>query len=269
MFLAMGCAIRPGDRHSAFARRSAVAGLVRLVLVLIGVGLAPLCDLAKAEGGDLPAVKPGQAAEISHGGRLYDNHWSATGRRPPSHRNPMYPASQAVAGLSTWRCVSCHGWDYMGSAGHLGRKAPAFASIRGAVARAPKDIANFLKTSSDHGPVLTGLSAGDLESLSLFVCCGQHDIRAFIDEQGRARGNPLLGQDIFDNTCARCHQADGKAPIYGEAGDVSSLGWIARERPAQALHKIRNGVPNADMLSLRFLELKQIGDLLAYLQTLE
>jgi len=117
--------------------------------------------------------------------------------------------------------------------------------------------------------VLADLPTDELKDLALFVCCGQHDIGVLIDKNGKAIGNSLRGKDIFENSCARCHQPDGKAPLYGEEGDVSSLGWIARERPAQAVHKIRNGVPNADMLSLRFLELERIGDLLAYLQTLD
>ena len=38
---------------------------------------------------------------------------------------------------------------------------------------------------------------------------------------------------------------------------------------AEALHKIRNGVPSADMLSLRFLPQARVTDLLTYLQTLD
>ncbi|MFM9616228.1 c-type cytochrome, partial [Streptomyces niveiscabiei] len=77
------------------------------------------------------------------------------------------------------------------------------------------------------------------------------------------------GKDIFEGVCNRCHQGNGNAPLYGESGDVSSLGWVSRQSPAQAVHKIRNGVPSAEMLSLRFLDIERVGDLLAYLQTLE
>ena len=45
--------------------------------------------------------------------------------------------------------------------------------------------------------------------------------------------------------------------------------WVANNRPAQALHKIINGVPSADMLSLRFLPHTRLADLLAYIQTLD
>ena len=45
--------------------------------------------------------------------------------------------------------------------------------------------------------------------------------------------------------------------------------WVSRTRPEQALHKVLNGVPAAEMLSLRFLSDEEIADLFAYLQTLD
>lgn len=258
---------RIGIRRTAQKHAQLGGGLAAIVLIAIGLAIAPICGKAVAE--DPTTAKPGQAAEISRGGRLYDNHWSSSTQRIPASRYSAYPSGEPPEGLTTWRCVSCHGWDYRGSAGHLKKNGTGFVSIRKATGRPPKSIAKFLKTSPMHRPVLAGLPDGELDYLALFLCCGQHDIAAVVDENGKAKGDPLKGQDIYDNSCSRCHQADGKAPLYGEAGDVSSLGWIARERPAQALHKIRNGVPNADMLALRFLELEQIGDLMAYLQSLE
>ena len=267
MLLCAEGALRPGHRYALLAFRAAAGGFA--ALAVIGACLPMWTTQLSAAERAATLPKPGQASEVSRGGRLYDNHWSEIGRRPPTQRNPAYPTDQTADGLTTWRCVACHGWDYLGGAGHLDANVSPFSSIRSAAGRDPKDIAKFLKTSTDHAMVLTGLPAGELEDLALFVCCGQHDIGVLIDENGKAKGDPLRGKDIFENSCARCHQADGQAPLYGEEGDVSSLGWIARERPAQAVHKIRNGVPNADMLSLRFLELERIGDLLAYVQTLD
>ncbi len=50
---------------------------------------------------------------------------------------------------------------------------------------------------------------------------------------------------------------------------ISSLGWIARNMPQRAVHKIRNGVASADMLWLKFLDLSSIADLSANLQSLD
>lgn len=231
--------------------------------VSIGGGLPVAAQQARA-----PQQDHGQAAILSYGGRLYDNHWVVLKRSPPSRPNPAYPGDPRNAPTTTWRCVSCHGWDYSGSDGQLGQTGSKFIGIAGAKGRDPGQIAQFLRSGS-HSAVVAQMPEEALQALSLFVCCGQHDIHALIGPNGEAKGDPLRGKDIYDGVCNRCHQADGKAPIYGELGDVSSLGWIARQHPAQAAHKIRNGVPSADMVSLRFLEIEQIGDLLAYLQTLD
>ncbi|NNF79726.1 MAG: hypothetical protein HKN05_17015 [Rhizobiales bacterium] len=54
-------------------------------------------------------VEPGEAAEISLGGKLYDNHWLVSGKQPPEDPNPLYPPEVKTTPANTWRCVSCHG----------------------------------------------------------------------------------------------------------------------------------------------------------------
>jgi hypothetical protein len=44
---------------------------------------------------------------------------------------------------------------------------------------------------------------------------------------------------------------------------------VSRHRPAQALHKIRNGQPGADMVAIRFMEDSAVADLMAYIQSLD
>ena len=119
-----------------------------------------------------------------------------------------------------------------------------------------------------HRDYMTGLAKSQIETLALFLRYGQFNAADLIPA-GNAAGNPKAGRDIFEGACISCHQADGKAYIEGESGDRSSLGWVAVNRPAQALHKIINGVPGADMLSLRFLPKDRLADLLAYVQELD
>lgn len=207
---------------------------------------------------------------LSLGGKLYDNHWAVLGIDPPKGRNPAYPAGAAVPAADTWRCVACHGWDYRGREGHLKRLAnsPRFVSLRPLQGRSVDEIVAAI-LRPPHGAMVKVLPPAMLNALALFIARGQHDVTRLIDARGRARGAPLRGKDIYEGTCISCHQADGKAWIQGEEGDRPALGWVARHRPEQALHKIRNGVPGADMLSLRFLPLSRIADILAYLQTLD
>jgi thiosulfate dehydrogenase len=224
-----------------------------------------LCTSLQARAQDLA----GELSTLSLGGRLYDNHWAIIEREPPAGRNPLYPAGPAVATGETWRCVACHGWDYRGREGHLGRvsQLAVFASLRSSVGKPAGEIKAALK-SETHAAITSKLSETELEALSLFISAGQHDTASDLKD-GKSTGDATRGKDIFEGACVSCHQADGKAYIIGEPGDKPSLGWVASHRPEQALHKIKNGVPGADMLSLRFLRQEQLLDLLAYLQTLE
>ena len=207
---------------------------------------------------------------LSLGGKLYDNLWMVLNVPPPKGRNPQYPAGAAIPAPDTWRCVACHGWDYRGREGHLKRlmNSPKFVSLRKTQGMPKKDIIERFTTGTHafYGRVLPPPMQ---EALAYFLSRGQHDVTRMMDETGKAKGNPLVGKDIYEGTCISCHQADGKAYIEGEEGDRPALGWVARHRPQQALHKIRNGVPGADMLSLRFLTDEQIAGILAYLQTLD
>lgn len=211
----------------------------------------------------------GRQSLISLGGKLYDNHWLQSERKPPSKNYPDYPKEIDISSSDTWRCVSCHGWDYSGANGHLGQQAssPLFASLRDSAGKPAEEITAVL-TSGMHWEITKVLEPAQIGALSVFISVGQHDIRQALSD-GKATGSPERGKDIFEGACVSCHQEDGKAYIQGEPGDKPALGWVAINRSAQALHKIRNGVPGADMLSLRFLPESRVIDLLAYLQTLD
>lgn len=217
-----------------------------------------------------PQARPGEAAVLSLGGRLYDNHWAVLGRQPPSERHPQFPAEIDTSPQATWRCVACHGWDYRGAEGHLGTQSasPVLKSLANVQGMDPQEIVARI-SAPPHRDMTTPIPGDLLLVLARFLSAGQHDMSALIDAERKATGDPMRGKDIYEGTCIRCHQADGKAPLYGEAGDKSSLGWIARNRPAQAVHKIRNGAPLADMLSLRFVDTDSLAGLLAYLQRLD
>ncbi len=220
-----------------------------------------------ATGGEVPE---GRQSMVSLGGRLYDNHWLDLNITPPDTRHPRYPDSSNTPSPQTWRCVSCHGWDYRGWQGTLGRgfqDSTRFVSLRPSDGASNKAILAKLK-SETHKDMLSALSPEQLDALVMFVSAGQHDTSQGL-VNGKSTGNVDRGKDIFEGACVSCHQADGKAYIEGEPGDQPSLGWVANNRPEQALHKIKNGVPGADMLSLRFLPHSDLLDLLAYLQTLD
>lgn len=212
----------------------------------------------------------GEGFVISLGGKLYDDIWVTTGDKPPAGRHPAYPKSLPDIGSDSYRCPACHGWDYMGKDGHLAKAAEGvpFRSLRYLAGEDPQKIAELIN-AAPHILPKGNMPNLAVEILSLFISLGQYDHESFFDAKGKAKGDPARGRNIFEGACMTCHRPDGRAILTGEKGDRSSLGWIARNRPEQALHKIINGVPGAEMLSVRFLGADQLADLLAYVQLLD
>lgn len=232
---------------------------------VVAGGALPNAQQLRVQVGDF-----GEGFIVSLGGKLYDNLWAVVDTEPPGRRNPSFPGDVEMAAPETWRCVTCHGWDYKGADGErasLGRRT-AFHSLRHLVSADPGLIIKKIR-SAPHDYPDTALPDFALEIMAQFISRGQYDRDALLDKSGRATGDAKRGRDIFEGACMNCHQPDGRADLIGEKGDRSSLGWVARNRPEQALHKIRNGVPGADMLAVGFFEDDQIRDLFSYLQSLD
>jgi mono/diheme cytochrome c family protein len=236
-----------------------------IVAVLSGSWAAP----GGAAAFELPApatddAEVGTTFLVSLGGKLYDDLWRVLDQSPPADANPAFPAGGLYSTRDSWRCATCHGWDYSGvEVG--GRRFPSLTGLKGI------DPAVIAERISDprHPFPAKAISELSITLLAVFLSQGQYESRDFLDTKGGALGDPEAGQAIFEGACINCHQIDGRRYLNGERGDRSSLGWVVRNRPTQALHKIMNGVPGAEMLSLRFLADSQISDLFAYLQTLD
>ena len=202
---------------------------------------------------------------LSLGGKLYDDLWRILDLEPPAGRNPAFPADAKVgSSRETWRCVTCHGWSYSG--GEV--DGLSFPALTGLAGTDPAVITAKILDKAHPFPA-QDIPELSLQLLAYFISEGLYNRATFLDESGQALGNPEFGQGIFEGACINCHQLDGRRYLKGEHGDRSSLGWVVRNRPEQALHKILNGVPGAEMLSLRFLPAEQIADLIAYLQALD
>lgn len=201
---------------------------------------------------------------LSLGGKLYDNLWIVLDETAPGARNPGLQGGLSMPPQESWRCVTCHGWDYSGAT--IGdTRFPGLMGLSGLEA----DIIKQRMLAPDHPFPMRALPDLAIDLLALFISNGLYQRSDFIGDDNRPVGDAEFGRDIFEGACINCHALDGRMYLRGEIGDRSSLGWIARNRPEQALHKILNGVPGAEMLSLRFLSADQIADLFAYIQTLD
>ncbi len=100
----------------------------------------------------VPAA-PSKTWILSAGGRLYDNWMTALGVEGPNSTHPAWPSSNnKKTGNVTWRCKSCHGWDYLGANGNYGSGSylTGIGGVRGVIGRDPAEIAK-LQTDSTHG----------------------------------------------------------------------------------------------------------------------
>ncbi len=212
----------------------------------------------------------GDAFVISLGGKLYDNYWAGSGSTPPAARNPAFPLDLQVSNTDSWRCVSCHGWDYDGAekADGSAQQQQQFVSLRHLQGTDPF---NMLELFTKAHPDQKALSSGGLplDLLLLFLTVGQYNPENFKPEKSLSKQNLSRGRDIFEGVCMSCHDPNGKSGFQARPGIRSSLGWQARHQPRRMIHKIINGVPGESMLALRFMDEPAIADLVAYLKTLD
>ena len=212
----------------------------------------------------------GDAFVVSLGGKLYDDFWAGTGAGSPTRRNPAFPADMTVSDTDSWRCVSCHGWDYDGADKASGseQQAKQFTSLRHLQGSDPFNLNEaFTRAHPDH-PIQTtrGLP---MDLLLLFLSVGQYDTKTSQPFEVASPDHINRGRDIFEGVCMSCHDPDGNSGFEVRPGLRQSLGWLARNRPKRSAHKIINGVPGQSMLALRFMEENAVADLLAYLKTLD
>ena len=215
-------------------------------------------------------ASPSQAWAISAGGRLYDNWMTALHVDAPAGTHRAYPAAGKKTGATTWRCKECHGWDYKGRDGQYaeGSHFTGIKGLRSVQGAAPERIAQTVR-GAPHRYGKDMIPDAALARLALFLSKGQHDTDAFIDpKSGDVRGDTERGASIYQNVCAACHGFDGRAINWGETDEPGYVGTEAKANPWEVLHKIRNGHPGAEMVSLRAFALQDAVDVLSYARTL-
>jgi len=222
------------------------------------------------------------AADFAWGGRLYDKWWSlldgTMDPAPPEtlENHQLWPAfNTSKTGDTTWRCKSCHGWDYRGAEGVYGsRSSSYFTKIKGIIPitggnqpmlTTPEEIYNFLhdglvdNVSHAFGTLIADDAA--FYALTKFVVTMQQEAAAnrapqnFINDTTKlttgveATGAAFYTLPTADGGCETCHGADGKLLDFKD-GDPATppntfVDTYARSNPWETLHKIRFGQPGS------------------------
>ncbi len=216
--------------------------------------LAPLSATAADEG------------SIVRGAKLYDKWFAVIKAEKPKDTHSAWPASNTKKkGNVTWRCKSCHGWDYKGADGAYGSGSYK-TGIKGINGMAGADTAKIVGIMKDDTHKLSGLMAdADFQDIALFVSKGQIDMSKYIDYAAKAAkgGDAARGQDYFDTLCAQCHGKSGDLPKDMKKTLAKQLG-----NPWEVMHKILNGQPAEQMPALRTLDRQIVVDIMTHLATL-
>ena len=185
--------------------------------------------------------------------------------------HPSWPASNIKKkGAVTWRCKSCHGWDYKGADGKYG-KGSYFTGIKGVTHMQAVDPAGIVAIIRDKTHQYTDKMISDemANRIGLFIARGLHDTDAYIDRKtGKVSGSAARGARIFQNICASCHGFQGTKLDWGDEDGHAYVGTEANANPWEVLHKIRNGHPGHEMVAMRSFPLDVAVDILAYTKTL-
>lgn len=200
-------------------------------------------------------------ADLSAGARLYDTWWSASDKTPstgaPTTTHPIWALTgNKLKGADTWRCSSCHGWDYLGYLGVYGKfDSEFYTGTTGVVGTAlapvrlldPAGIYQFIHSGIVHtsglshefgkppagtnqDPTRAALSDTDIYNLTLFVVTMQdeasknlspRDLIAY--DTGQASGDEARGKTVYnsakaDGGCAdaACHGTDGRVIDFAD-----------------------------------------------------
>ncbi len=236
-----------------------LAGLGVLASILLGWSGAPPPVRAAEE-----AVSA-EAARIARGGRLYDKWYAVIDAEKPAGTHPAWPAANTEKqGATTWRCKSCHGWDYLGAGGAYatGSYETGIVGVLGMAGADPAAVVALLEDDTHRYDGL--MDARDFEDLALFVTEGLIEMDRYVDrEDGTVRGDPVRGRVYYETLCIACHGATGT-----KVKDMEPLGELMARNPWEVLHKIVFGQPAEEMPALVAFDLRVTADLMAYAATL-
>jgi cytochrome c553 len=231
-------------------KRYGLLGSIFIAILLVFVFMASSSQQAAA-------FNPLQAApNIPRGGALFDNWFKALGKSPPPGNMPIWSrqTTNTLSGQDTWRCVTCHGWDYQGKDGayRSGTNYTGFPSVYKQVQdMSEAEIVAHLKGSKDPSHNFSAyIDDTSLNDLAGFLKNALIDDSQYIDlvTLKVIGGNAAHGKVLYDQQCATCHGTDGQKKTLVYQGQNVTLGTLAVVDPWRFLHKTRFGTPGTPMV---------------------
>lgn len=223
---------------------------------LIGIGFALLVAailLVSAASSTQAAQAPDPG--VARGAALYDKWYAVLGTAAPERNMPIWARQKTNtrSGEDTWRCVSCHGWDYQGKDGayRAGASYTGFSGVYQSAKKSTEEIVAALKGKTDPEHDFSKyLDDASLNDLAKFIQVGVVDDNLYIDPIALTvlNGNTAHGQQLYEAQCIKCHEADGTKIKFRFEGREATLGTIAVVDPWRFLHKTQFGTPGTEMV---------------------
>lgn len=249
-----------------------VFGSLLILIVLIGLGFL-------VEKGLAAPWNQEDVEQMVRGAQLYDD-WTKIVDPVPTltETQPIWStqSTNTQSGVDTWRCVSCHGWDYKGADGAF-RSGPNFTGFPGIYDSRGIEFSEFQalmdgSANPDHN-FSAYLNATDVASLGLFIQNGLIDDNEFIDPVSlKVLGGDLQqGNELYTSACASCHGDDGRQIQFRYEGQDINLGKLAVQDPWRFLHRTRFGTARAPEMVIGAKlgwQVEEGRDVLLYAQTL-
>ena len=185
----------------------------------------------------------GNGGNIVSGAHLYEAWDERVGVNLYGNTNPMWRelGRKAELGPVTWRCASCHGWNYLGT---------AYNESEGGFV--PDLLEARVMEEDEITMWLDGTNNPNHDFSNFLTIASQKDLVAFlkhglINYTIYARqdifNNPNIstyGEDLYKESCRECHGPDGARINFGSAETPVFLGNLSEE-PWRIVHLIQFG----------------------------
>jgi thiosulfate dehydrogenase len=226
-----------------------------------------------ASGASVQPLPPGDAVI---GGQLYDAWYNELGVEPPVGDHPLWQTREGNlrTGPVTWRCTTCHGWDYKGSAGQYGRSSTEYTGFPGVtdmVGASNEVIIAWLNGAynpdHDFSEWMPPASQNDLVH---FLRTRLIDTDLLVDaDTNQSLGNAAAGEPLYQEGCASCHGTDGMIINLKSPLTPYFLGDAAVRDPYLFIHVTRFGKPGSAVEGMdgQGWTLQDTADVLAFAQT--
>ncbi|MCH7663002.1 MAG: hypothetical protein IH859_03920 [Chloroflexi bacterium] len=217
---------------------------------------------------------PGDAIR---GAQLYDNWFVMLDQLPPAGDQPLWGTqdSNERSGTVTWRCSTCHGWDYKGVDGALGpgsQEYTGFPGVFDVVGSSGNEILAALDgTQNPAHNFFEHINRRALLDIIAFLRTKLVDVDLIIDNQDQSSfGIAAYGRGLFGLSCTQCHGEDGSALNFASAVSPAFIADVALEDPWRFIHIVRFGSPLLIDHAFESSDwsLQNVADTLAYAQSL-